>query len=190
MRFFIGFGITLFVVCLLADLGYMLGTLNFSGEPVGVVRHEGGDAPAVGEFTLDPGMNPLRTGLKVNYSQTLGSARLYADVALQGPTGQQVWTRRLRVSDTDEGGIGGSTTKTMPVERFEVTEAGVYRLTVTLDDSFGGTIHSAEVDLRRNVRLINWWLAGGIGVIGMLGMGLALALNFIQENFLPDKPRR
>jgi len=189
MRFVIGLGVAVFVVCLLAGIGYVIAVVQFSGESVGVIRHEGGDAPVDGELTLAPEMNPLRAAFEVNYSQTLGSARLYADLALRSPAGQQVWSRRLRVSDEGESGIGGSTTSSTSAKRFEVTEAGIYRLSIALDDHIGGEIRWAEVDVRRNVRVVDWRLVAGIGLVGLLGMGLTLAANFIQENAVDLSPR-
>jgi hypothetical protein len=157
---------------------------------VATVAHPAHTGTHTAPLDLDPAMNPLRAGLDVRYSQTLGSARLYATVTLRTPDGTEAWTRRLRVSTQGEGGIGGSTSTSMPVERFDVREAGRYTLELRLDDAFGGAFRSAEVHVRRNVRPLDGWLVGGLAVGAALGIGLALGAHALGELRAAVRPPR
>lgn len=181
MRFLIGLGIAVFVVCLLGAIGYTLVVLNWSGAPVATVEHPDTEGTFTAPLDLDPAMNPLRAGLDARYNQTLGSARLVATVTLRAPDGAEVWTHDLRVTTTGEGGIGGSTSTSMPIERFDVTAAGRYALEIRLDDDLGARFVSASVDVRRNVRPLDWRLLGGLALGGALGMGLSLVLGAIRD---------
>ena len=179
MRFRLG--VAVFVVCLLGGIGYTLAVLNWSGEPVATVAHPETEGTFTAPLDLDPAMNPLRAGLDTRYSQTLGSARLAATVTLRTPDGAELWTRRLRVTTTGEGGLGGSTSTSMPIERFDVAAAGRYELEIRLDDDLGARFVSASVDVRRNVRPLNGWLLGGLAVGGTLGLGLSLAASVLRD---------
>lgn len=187
MRVLIGLGVAVFVLCLGGGIGYTLLVLNYSGEPVATVEHPAGEGTFTAPLDLSPAMNPLRAGLDTRYSQTLQIATLYATVTLRAPDGATAWTRRLRVADS-EGGIGGSTSVSMPLERFDVPAAGRYEMEIALDDAVGAHFVSASVNVRRNVRALDWTLLGGLAVGGVLGMGLAVGVNALRE-VLPDRTR-
>ena len=180
MRVLTGLGVAVFVGCLLGGIGYALAVLEWSGEPVATVEHPGREGTHTTALDLSPDMNPLRAGLEARYSQTLQSATLTATVALRAPDGTTAWTRRLRVSDS-EGGIGGSTHVSMPIERFDVPTAGRYEMEIVLDDALGAHFITAEVTVRRNVRALDWTLLGGLAAAGVLGMGLALGANALRD---------
>ena len=188
MRVLIALGVALFVGCLLGGIGYTLAVLNYSGDPVATVAHPGREGTFAAPLDLDASMNPLRAGFDTRFSQTLGSARLYATVTLRAPGGTTLWTRRLRVSNVNEGGIGNSTSVSMPVERFDVTEPGRYAMEIALEDDLGAHFVSAEVDVRRNVRALNWTLLLGLGGVGAAGLALAVGAGFVRD-LLPDRTR-
>lgn len=188
MRVLIGLGVAVFVLCSLGGIGYALAVLNWSGEPVATVAHPETEGTFTAPLDLDPAMNPLRAGFDTRYSQTLGIATLYATITLRAPGGATVWTHRLRVSDSDGVSIGNSTSISMPLEHFDVTEAGRYAMEIALDDAVGAHFVSASVDVRRNVRALDWTLLGGLAVGGVLGMGLALAANALRDG-RPDRTR-
>ena len=167
MRALTGLGVAVFVGCLLGGIGYALAVLEGSGEPVATVEHPAREGTFAAPLDLDPTMNPLRAGFEARYSQTLGGATLTATVALRTPDGTTAWTRRLRVS--------------MPIERFDVPAAGRYEMDIRLDDALGAHFITAEVTVRRNVRALDWTLLGGLAAAGVLGIGLALGANALQD---------
>ncbi len=188
MRVLIGLGVAVFVGCLGGGIGYALLVLYYSGEPVATVAHPGAEGSFTAPLDLDPAMNPLRAGLDARYNQTMGSARLIAPVTLRAPGGATVWSHDLRVTTTGEGGIGGSTSTFVPIEQFNVAEAGRYTVEIDLEDDVGARFVSAGVVVRRNVRPLDWRLLGGLALGGVIGMGLALGANALRD-VLPDRSR-
>ncbi len=188
MRLLQTLGIVVFIGCLLAGIGYTLVVLEWSGKPVATIAHPAREGTFTAPLDLAPAMNPLRAGFDTRFSQTLGSATLDATVTLRAPDGATAWTRHLRVTDSDGGGIGGSTSVSLPVERFDVAEAGRYAMEIALDDDVGAHFITAEVDVRRNVRALDWTLLLSLGVAGAGGLALAIGAGVMRDR-LPDRTR-
>ncbi len=180
-RFFTGLGLFLFLSALGAGLYYGLVVVSNSGEEVAVMEHEGNAPPPPFALELSPNMNPLRASLDVSYSTRLAmtGSPLQATVTLTGPTGRTVWTKRLRLQEIGESGVG-RTSQSMPVQRFDVDTAGPHRLTLAFQNGRGASVNDARVTVRRNVRLMSWPLVGAFVGVGALGVVLLLLVGAVD----------
>ena len=180
MRVLFALGIVAFLVGLLGGLGYALRVVLWSGEPLGEVARPGEADTYAETLALEPAMNPLRATLDVSYSQPLRVSHLFANVTLRDPDGRTVWTRRLRVHDSGESGVGWSSSQ-MPVERFDVQRAGPHTLEVRLEESAGGRMRRATVKLRRNVQALDWGVIGAFAGVGIAGLLFALGVDWLRD---------
>jgi hypothetical protein len=173
-------GLSLFLSALGGGLYYGLVTVSGSGEEVAVLDHAGGAAALA--LDLSPDMNPLRASLSVAYSTRLAmtGAPLRADVTLVGPSGLPLWTKRLRLQEVGETGVG-RTRQSMPVQRFDVPAAGRHRLTLAFRDGRGATVDEARVTVRRNVTVMSWPLVGAFVSAGAVGLLLLLVAGAVTQ---------
>lgn len=180
MRTLLVVGLVLFILGLLAGVFYPLRVVLWSGEPLtSVERPAGGVMQFSQRVTLGPAMNPLRANLTVSYLQAGAFSDLDATVTLRSPGGQTVWTRPLRVDDS-EGGAGW-TESSMPVQRFSVREEGRYEVEVRLVQAYGGQFRDVSLELRRNVAVVDWKIMGGIVGVGLVGLLLTLVAEGIRK---------
>ena len=174
-------GLFLFLSALGAGLYYGLVVVSGSGEEVAVLDHRGGAPPPPLVLELSPDMNPLRASLVVSYSTRLAmtGAPLRATVTLADPSGATLWTKRLRLQEVGETGVG-RTRQSMPVERFDVPAAGPHRLTLAFRDGRGASVDEARVTVRRNVTEMSWPLVGAFAGVGLLGVLLLLVVGAVR----------
>jgi len=177
-------GLFLFLSALLGGIGYALLVVSDSGEVVAVLDADDASPPPLA-LDLSPEMNPLRATLDVSFSTRLAmlGSPLRMTARLDGPSGATLWTEDRRLQEIGESGVG-RTRISLPVQRFDVSEAGRHRLTLAFHDGRGARVDEAHLTVRRNVTVMSWPLVGafvGVGAVGILLLLLAAAIDAVRR---------
>ena len=177
-------GLFLFLSALLGGIGYALLVVADSGEVVATLDADDASPPPL-VLDLTPEMNPLRATLDVSFSTRIAmfSRPLRMTARLVGPSGATLWTEERSLEEAGESGVG-RTWISLPVQRFDVSEAGRHRLTLAFHDGRGARVEEAHLAVRRNVTVMSWTLVGafvGAGVVGILLLLLSAAIDAVKR---------
>lgn len=155
-------GTTFYALGVTAGSGRHVASLDVQQEMVlplpGVSwTHAGPHAGRVGPVHLDPAMSPARVFAHIGYQPQPGQS-LSCRVTLRGPDGQAVWSED-RIFATHPAGRSSphNIETTLLIETFAVPRAGDYAFTVDFGAGASRAIHSARLEVRRQVASVQVW---------------------------------
>ncbi len=183
----------LIVIGILVSLPYMIYVSKFSGKKLdsypiklGIGGQMGGkmmgvskgqDSKRIGPLSLSPEMNPIRVNLNVHYDSLKSSGLLFNyDVRVLNQEGDQLLKKSARYSATSNKdkekakGLG-----TLSLGTFEILNSDDYFILANIKEAPSVRLHSASIELRRNVVIMNPIIPGTGGGLFLLGMILAYA---------------